>query len=190
MTLQYIEVRAVLEQHDVQAQRLARKIVQLSPHRLPSLAPLSDIPLYIRTAALYRLSGTLTPLQLDQLITQLLVDPVIQEAVILDDLHSNTTHHTVDVFFHAGVTDTLAESVLTGARMLDISTLEQVETGTRYILDTRLSGDDVRTIAESLLYNPVIQRYEMHSASSSNIVGTRFIASKADLSAIPEQTIS
>ncbi len=165
MTVQYIEVRAVSERHDVQAHRLAREIVQLSPHRLPSLASLSDTPLYIRTAFLYHLSGTLNPFQTDQLITQLLVDPVIQEAFVLTDLHVDTTHHIVDVFFHAGVTDTLAESVLAGARMLDISTLEQVETGKRYFLDGRLSVNDARTIAESLLYNPVIQRYELRPAS-------------------------
>ena len=149
MTVQYIEVRAVSERHDVQASRLAREIMQLSRHRLPSLAPLSAIPLYIRTSFLYRLSGTLTPHQLDQLITQLLTDAVIQEAIVLDGLHSDTTHHTVDVFFHPGVTDTLAESVLTGAHMLNISSLEHVETGKRYILDDRLSSNDVRTIAET-----------------------------------------
>ncbi len=165
MTTQYIEVRAVSEQHDVQAHRLARKIVQLSPHRLPSLAPLSDIPLYIRTAFLYRLTGTLIPPQRDQLISQLLVDPVIQEASVLNKLSNDTTQHIVDVFFHAGVTDTLAESVLAGSHMLNISSIEQVETGKRYFLDGRLSISDARTIAESLLYNPVIQQYELRPAS-------------------------
>ncbi len=172
MTTQYIEVRAVSERHDVQAHRLAREIVQLSPHRLPSLASLSAIPLYIRTAFLYHLSGTLNPLQTDQLISQLLVDSVIQEALVLDTLHANTTHHIVDVFFHVGVTDTLAESVLAGARMLAISGIERVETGKRYILDGRLSVADARTIAEFLLYNPVIQRYKLRPASSDGVVGT------------------
>ncbi len=195
MTTQYIEVRAVSEQHDVQAHRLARKIVQLSPHRLPSLAPLSDIPLYIRTAFLYRLTGTLTPPQRDQLTTQLLVDPIIQEAFVLDDLHSDTTHHIVDVFFHPGVTDSLAESVLAGAHMLNISGIEQVETGKRYVLDDRLSPSDVRTIAEALLYNSVIQQYNIYPAfqtlyAPDSVVGTRFIASAADLSAMVSADIS
>ncbi|GAC1434468.1 MAG: phosphoribosylformylglycinamidine synthase subunit PurL [Ktedonobacteraceae bacterium] len=189
MTIQYIEVRAVSEQHDTQAHRLAREIVQLSPHRLSSLASLSDTPLSLHTASLYCLTGTLNPSQTDQLITQLLVDPVIQEAFVLDNLHADTTQHIVDVFFHAGVTDTLAESVLAGAQMLNIFGIEQVETGKRYFLDGRLSIVDVRTIAESLLYNPVIQRYEflpvspvMHDPTSFSVVGTRFIASEADKS--------
>ncbi len=167
MTVYSIEVRAVSERHDTQAQRLAREIMQLSPQGLPSLASLSDTPLSLSTVSLYHLTGTLDSPQLDQLLSQLLVDPVIQEAFVVDDTHAaRATHHIVDVFFHAGVTDTLAESVLTGARMLAISTLEHVETGKRYLLDGRLSVNDARTIAESLLYNPVIQHYEFHPALS------------------------
>ncbi|GAC1398283.1 MAG: phosphoribosylformylglycinamidine synthase subunit PurL [Ktedonobacteraceae bacterium] len=165
MTVHYIEVRAVLEQHDVQAHRLARQIIQLSPHRLPSLASLSTTPLSIRTAFLYRLSGTLDASQLDQLISQLLVDPVIQEALVVDNLYPDVAQHIVDVFFHPGVTDTLAESVHVGAHMLNISTLQQVQTGKRYFLDNRLSPNDARTIAVSLLYNSVIQHYEFRPAS-------------------------
>ena len=167
MTVYSIQVRAILPQHDVQAHRLAREIIQLSPQGLPSLASLSDTPLSLSTASLYHLSGTLDSPQLDQLLSQLLADPVIQEAFVVNDSSTDTAHHIVDVFFHAGVTDTLAESVLTGAQMLGISTLEQVETGKRYQLDGRLSVQDARTIAESLLYNPVIQHYEFHATSMS-----------------------
>ncbi len=171
MTLHHIEVRALSEQHDVQAHRLAREILQLSPHRLPSLATITATPLQVRTASLYSLYGTLEPAQLDSLLTQLLVDAVIQEATIGEQSHAG--QHVIDVFFHAGVTDTLAESVLTGARMLNISTLEHAETGRRYFLDGRLSTQDARVIAESLLYNPVIQHYTFtgqrdHAPTSSN----------------------
>ena len=165
MTVYSIQVRAISPQHDVQAHRLAREIMQLSPQGLPSLASLSDTPLSLSTASLYLLSGTLDSPQLDQLLSQLLADPIIQEAFVVDSSSTDTAQHIVDVFFHAGVTDTLAESVLTGARMLGISTLQQVETGKRYLLDVRLSVKDARTIAESLLYNPVIQHYEFHPAS-------------------------
>jgi phosphoribosylformylglycinamidine synthase len=65
------------------------------------------------------------------------------------------------VFFLPGVTDTLAESVLTGAQMLGIAGLEHVETGRRYILDQRLSDSDTQAITQALLYNPVIQQYQL-----------------------------
>jgi phosphoribosylformylglycinamidine (FGAM) synthase-like enzyme/phosphoribosylformylglycinamidine (FGAM) synthase PurS component len=90
------------------------------------------------------------------LTQELLVDPVVQEARTTTQ---PTTSHIVDVFFHAGVTDTLAESVFAGAQMLGITGLQRVETARRYVLDERLSEAEVRTIAQALLYNPVIQHY-------------------------------
>src|SRR5205085_8662102 len=73
---------------------------------------------------------------------------------------------------------TLAESVLTGASMLDIIGLQRVETGHRYFLDSRLTRDQLRLITESLLYNPVIQQYTLISQSNTPHepnVGTQFI---------------
>lgn len=172
MTLYLIEVRAIAERHDGHAHQLAREILQLPTSHLPSLAQMFDAPLHIRTAQLYRLSGNLNPSQLNQLTRQLLVDPVVQEPLITASApltrYSRTTEqpssgYIVDVFYHPGVTDTLAESVVTGTQMLGITGIEQVETGRRYVLDQRLSEEEVRTIAQALLYNPVIQRYELHA---------------------------
>ena len=164
MTLYQIEVRASSEQYDVQAQQVAREILQLPGKHLPSLAAISSSPspLTIRTSQLYYLTGQLTPTQIDQLIRQLLIDPVTQEAELAQKQEIISTALLVDIFFHPGVTDTLAESVLTGASMLGITTLEHVETGRRYIFDKRLSEEEVRFITNALLYNPVIQNYVLH----------------------------
>ena len=168
VTFFQIEVQATDERYDVQAQRLIREIAYLPEQQLPSLKRISadtKQPLFLRTAQLYRLSGVLTSIQINQLTTQLLIDTVVQEAtyegVSITDTSLNSV---VDVFFLPGVTDTLAESVLVGAAMLGIRGLERVETGRRYVLDGRLSEAEVRTIAESLLYNPVIQQYEFYPA--------------------------
>ena len=164
MTLYQIEVRANAEQYDIQAQQVAREILKLPGIYLPSLAAISTSPspLTISTSQLYYLTGQLTPTQIDQLIRQLLIDPVTQEAELAQKQEINSTAHLVDIFFHPGVTDTLAESVLTGASMLGITTLEHVETGRRYIFDKRLSEEEVRFITKALLYNPVIQNYILH----------------------------
>ena len=166
MTTYQIEVRAVSEGYDVHAHQFAREILQLSTRHLPTLAHISDdaSPFFFRTAQLYHLTGNLTPEQLSQLNQQLLLDTVVQEAATTNINDSQVTPsskegHIVDVFFHAGVTDTLAESVLLGGRMIGVEGLEHVETGRRYILDRRLSEDEVCTIAQALLYNPVIQTY-------------------------------
>ncbi|HTI13880.1 MAG TPA: phosphoribosylformylglycinamidine synthase subunit PurL [Dictyobacter sp.] len=174
MTQYQIEVRATSERHDVHAHQLAREIIQLPTKHLSSLAQLAidPSPPSIHTAQLYRFTGNISSTQLDTLLQQLLVNPVTQDAVVTtdasansDQTHANTSSgHIIDVFFHAGVTDTLAESVLAGAQMLGITELEQIATGHRYILDDRLSTPDAHSIAQSLLYNPVIQNYTLYPA--------------------------
>jgi phosphoribosylformylglycinamidine synthase II len=186
VTSYQIEVRAIAERHDVHAHQLLREILQLPARQLPSLVDLTTLPAdspdpatdsqaspsytitpVLHTSQLYHLTGNLNDAQINQLQQQLLVDPVVQQATISTgtDAHQNTpTGHIVDVFFHAGVTDTLAESVIAGARMLGIDGLEHVETGHRYILDARLSEQDAHTIAKALLFNPVIQHYQLVSA--------------------------
>src|SRR5947209_55363 len=125
-----IEVQTIEEQHDAQAHRLTREILQLPIHHLPSLAAILDAhratapsspPFHLRTAQLYRLTGTLSIPQIEQLTLQLLVNPVVQQ-VHTGDYPAEA--HVVDVFFHPGVTDTLAESVLVGAQMLGVTGLE------------------------------------------------------------------
>lgn len=195
VTSYQIEVRAIAEQYDVHAHQLARDILQLPAQQLPSLAELTAVPAdspgktpqgqianqtqadsrhntpTIHTSQLYLLTGDLDDHQIHKLLQQLLVDPVVQQATVTNTtathgFHENTpTGHIVDVFFHAGVTDTLAESVIAGAHMLGIDTLEHVETGHRAILDARLSAQDAQTIAQALLCNPVIQHYQFYAAS-------------------------
>ena len=169
MNFYFIEVRAVSRQHDQQARRLARDLTHLPVHQLPSLGVIaaSQSPLNLRTAQLYQITGMLSPSQIDQLTRQLLVDAVVQEARIFRAASVADADHVVDVFFHAGVTDTLAESVIEGARLLGITEIARVETGRRYVLDGRLSPGEVRLIAEALLYNPVIQHYTLHAAGAA-----------------------
>lgn len=169
MNFYFIEVRAVSSQHDMQARKLAREILHLPAHQLPSLSVIaaSQSPLTLRTAQLYQITGTPNSSQIDQLTRQLLVDPVIQEARIFRAISAADTAHVVDVFFHPGVTDTLAESVITGARLIGINGIEHVETGRRFLLDSRLPVGEARLIVESLLYNPVIQQYTLQSADAA-----------------------
>src|SRR5437660_2310697 len=112
VTLYQIEVRASAEQYDVQAQQVAREILKLPRIYLPSLAAISasPSPLTISTSQLYYLTGQLTTTQIDHLTRQLLIDPVTQEAELAQKQEMDSTAHFVDIFFHPGVTDTLAES--------------------------------------------------------------------------------
>ena len=192
MTVFQIEVRAKAEVNDVQAHRLAREIVFLPQASFPSLnaiaaSPHPLTPLTLHTSQLYCLTGNLSPHDIDQLITQLLTDSVVQEAKstintagITGTPETSTKLHTIDVFLLPGVTDTLAESVIVGAQILGITGLEQVVTGRRYMLDSRLSEADVRAIAEALLYNPVIQHYTLHTSMAKQQTTGSHLDSNAD----------
>ena len=177
VTIFQIEVRAKARSHDGRADQLARDILFLPQASLPSLNAItsSSQPLTLHTTQLYLLTGTLSSSDIDQLIAQLLVDPVIQVAqhfkveVRAKEQETETSQHIVDVFFLPGVTDTLAESVLVGASMLGMNGLEHVQTAHRYRLDSRLNASDVQTIAESLLYNPVIQEYSFYPAAGTQL---------------------
>ena len=191
MTLYFIEVRAVSDRHDIHAHQLVREIQHLPTRQLPSLTDSTSVTtgLHISTAQLYLLSGSLDASHVERLTNQLLLDPVIQQARILDtgsgqqERDGVDSGYIVDVFFHPGVTDTLAESVLTGAQMLGIEGLQQVETGRRYILDQRLSEQEVETITQALLFNPVIQRYTLyHSQDVDNNAAHAFRAIEGDQS--------
>ena len=169
MNFYFIEVRAVSSLYDQEAHTLARNIIHLPGHQLPSLSVMtsSQSPLTLRTARLYQISGTLSSSQIDQLTRQLLVDPVVQEARIFRKVTAIESAHVVDVFFHPGVTDTLAENIISGAGLLDIEEIAHVETGRRYLLDPRFHASEARLIAEQLLYNPVIQQYTLQLATPS-----------------------
>jgi phosphoribosylformylglycinamidine synthase II len=173
VTLYQIEVRTISERHDGHVQKLAHEILELPTRHLPSLGNISTSspPLIFRMTQLYRITGPVSKTHIKQLTQQLLIDPVVQEASITTDgdevTRGEQTEHIVDVFFHPGVTDTLAESVLTGAQMLAITGIERVETGQRYLLDGRLSEADTRAITQALLYNPVIQDYQLQLATST-----------------------
>lgn len=168
MTSYLIEIRASSQRHDIYARKLAREILHLPAKHLPSLAKIVAVkdkePFALHTAQLYHLSGNLSSTQLNQLIGQLLVDPLVQEAQVWTEIEPEAyapPGHIVDVYYHRGVTDTLAESVLAGASIVGITGLERVETGHRFVLDSRLSKEDVRAITEAILYNPVIQEYRL-----------------------------
>ncbi len=172
-----IEIRASSQRHDVYARKLAREILHLPAKRLPSLAKIiadkDNGPFVLHTAQLYRISGNLSSTQIVQLIKQLLVDPVVQKAQVWveeEPVACPSSGQVVDVYYHPGVTDTLAESVLAGARVVGITGLERVETGHRFVLDPRLSEEDVRAITQAMLYNPVIQEYKLLTSADQKSV--------------------
>ena len=121
----------------------------------------------VSIADLYFLQGELNEESLRRLVDTLLYDPVIEEAtcslVEADGVSEQTEERwTVEVTWLPGVTDSVAESLLEGARLIDLAGLECAATGNRYIFIGHLQHDDVQRIARYLLANEVIQTYTIN----------------------------
>jgi phosphoribosylformylglycinamidine synthase len=134
----------------------------------------------VRVSDLYFLRGDLSPQDVERLCHELLVDPVVQgfqtksygskgasssggqpSTLNVQPSTCNSPPATVlEVGFHPGVTDSVAENLILGAARLGIE-VQQAATGTRYELlgDVREAG--VRQVATGLLCNEVIQSYTL-----------------------------
>ncbi|NOZ28389.1 MAG: phosphoribosylformylglycinamidine synthase subunit PurL [Chloroflexi bacterium] len=123
----------------------------------------------VRVTDLYFLQGDLDPEAVERLADTLLHDPVVEEArwhPFPDGAGDRSAPGAwvVEVSLLPGVTDSVAESLLEGARMIGVAGLERAATGQRYTLQGALSEYQARLIAERLLVNEVIQTYAINRA--------------------------
>ncbi len=111
---------------------------------------------------LYFVRGDLSRPQVEQLCRELLADPVVQGWIVSipGSEETATRGMVIEVGYHPGVTDSVAENLIRGARRLGIK-VEQAATGTRYEFIGQLSESDARYIAAHLLCNDVIQSYTL-----------------------------
>ncbi len=127
----------------------------------------------VQVSDLYFLHGDLTGEQVETLCQELLVDPVVQGFQVTrcdwsvgrppDDQRATSTSQpwtVIEVGFHPGVTDSVADNLVLGGGRLGIE-VHQAATGTRYDVSGWLSPEDIHKIATGLLCNEVIQNYSI-----------------------------
>ena len=116
---------------------------------------------------LYFIKGDVSDADIEKLCQELLSDPVSQDCYwrIAYEEQSNidTMVTSVEVAFRPGVTDSVAESIKRGAKLIGVTGIEQVATGKcfdfRKLLPTEQAGD----IARSVLCNDVVQYFSLGS---------------------------
>ncbi len=118
----------------------------------------------ISVADLYFLQGDLDEEDVRRLVRALLHDPVTEEATwrALDGAEDGVPPRgarVVEVTLLPGVTDSVAESLLEGARLIGVRGLRRAATGQRYVLAGDLDQATAQYIARELLANEVIQTY-------------------------------
>ena len=113
-----------------------------------------------RVGNIYWLDGALSSHSLDIIGGRLLADPVTEEyrlqaSVWPEDAAADC--HAIEVAYNAGVTDTVADTVMRAVRDLGVSGLKAVKTGKKYVIRGKLDEGELDTIRERLLVNPIIQ---------------------------------
>jgi len=122
----------------------------------------------VKFIQVYALEGNLTENQVIKICDELLTDQVAQEYKIISDQgvrglasdsqsHRSAQYHVVEVAYNPGVMDPVEASVLKGILDLGILGVESVKTAKKYILNGALSGLQLKTISQKLLYNKLIQ---------------------------------
>lgn len=121
----------------------------------------------VRVSDIYFLEGALDDAMAARVATTLLYDPVVDEATWRavdaqrEELTTAAGTWVVEVALLPGVTDSVAESLLEGARLGGIEGIEEAASGHRYVLEGRLDDTTVRRIAGGLLANEVVQTYSV-----------------------------
>jgi phosphoribosylformylglycinamidine synthase II len=155
--------------------RALERIYRVEVTPLPGEAPegylLADIAALgingvtrVERAELYFLRGALGAPEVARLAQELLADPIVQRAtwrLAEEEVPTPPGAWRVEVGLRQGVTDSVAANLLARARILGLHGLRAAGTGQSYLLYGALSREEVETIAQRLLYNQVIQYYEL-----------------------------
>src|SRR5688500_6275033 len=115
----------------------------------------------IEEQTLYLLGAELDGPQISALASEILSDPVAQEVTVaaLDGAEPAPcgSGALVEVAFRPGVTDTAAESLLIGARRAGFTGVQIARSLRRYLLESELAEEQLRTLAGQLLLNDLIE---------------------------------
>jgi phosphoribosylformylglycinamidine synthase subunit PurSL len=139
-------------------------IAYLSDARSLGLSQIEEI----KVSDIYFIEGSLSEADQQTLAYTLLADPIIQEAhcrrinPVEGDLTTKTLDacFSVEVAYHPGVTDPVAEQIVRAAHILGIDTVQRAATGKQFSIRGRgLSRGFIDQFAARFLSNPTIQSY-------------------------------
>ncbi len=123
-----------------------------------------DLVTDIQCRDLYFVEGDLAEPDLQRLAAELLSDPVAQTAQwrgVDGGATGTASEHVIETARRPGVTDSVADQLVRAAHELGISAVRRAATGNSYQVSGRLTPDQLRTLAERLLANSIIQHYKL-----------------------------
>lgn len=115
----------------------------------------------VASAQLYRITGDISSADCERITRDLLCDPILNEVQSTPTADSKSL--MLDVWYKAGVTDVVGDSVKKGIQDLDITGVEDVRTGMRYHLEGVTNRETAEKIALALLVNPLVHDLTIHA---------------------------
>ena len=146
-----IEVGAKPGSPDVRGAQLLKQIASLGVAGVASA----------RVSDLYFLERTRSAESRGDLISTLLVDSIVETAREGAPAPLAPGERTIEVTLLPGVTDSAAESLRTGARLIGETDLGEIATGKRYVLTGDLDATTANRIAKNLIVNTVVETYRI-----------------------------
>lgn len=118
----------------------------------------------VTRSEIYFVRGNIAPGELELLGRFLFSDPVTQSFRIETcPTTAGPEENIVEVTYHPGVTDPVADEILRSVRELGVLGIDAASTGQRYEIscsgDGKLSAAEMGRLASKMLANPVVQRF-------------------------------
>lgn len=115
----------------------------------------------VQVVDVYWLDADLPPDVLELVCRQLLADPVTQEYWYQGKPRAEAKvsphFHVIEVAYNPGVTEPIEGTVIKALHDLGVGKVRAVKTAKRYLIEGRLSLQQLETIRTKLLVNPIIQ---------------------------------
>ncbi len=121
----------------------------------------------IKSVQIYKIDADLIFTQIEDICYKLLIDPITQEYVINKsiDAAGSEKHFVIEVWFKKGVTDAVADTMITGINDLGFKPGKiTVHSGAKYIIYGKLKAKEAENIAHKLLANSIVQDYFIGAA--------------------------
>ena len=115
----------------------------------------------VRVVDVYWIDAELRPGELNMLCQKLFADPLIQNYLcepgdMLQD-KNNEDRHTIEVAYNAGVSDPIEDTIMKATLDLGLNNVKAVRTAKRYLIEGKLSVNQLEVISTRLLVNYNIQ---------------------------------
>ncbi|MBN2453339.1 MAG: phosphoribosylformylglycinamidine synthase subunit PurL [Candidatus Omnitrophica bacterium] len=111
----------------------------------------------VRTVQVYLLDGDLDEYGIRKICDNILADPVTQNYSYRGNVLEEKGRKVVEIAYNPGVMDPVEESAKKAIKDIGILGVRAVKTAKKYIIKGSLSYGEIRSIAEKILFNKVIQ---------------------------------